>query len=119
MGLFERYWALLQRDRALLWTTPSSELTQGIVGVTSILLLHPRSLQHAATRCNTLEHAATRYKTLQHAATRCNTLHHAATRCNTLQHAATRCNTLQRAVTKKSKWESSRRCCFIQSLVRT
>jgi len=28
-------------------------------------------------------------KSLQHAATRCNTLQHAATRCNTLQHAAT------------------------------
>jgi len=38
-----------------------------------------RSLQHAATRCNTLQHAATRCHTLQHATARCNT-------CISLEH---------------------------------
>jgi len=63
--------------------------------------------------------AATRCNTLQRAATRCNALQRAATRCNALQQAATRCNTQQHAATYKSKWESSRRCSFILSLVRT
>jgi len=79
----------LQRDRALLRTTPGSELTHGNMGVIPFLLLHPRSLQHAATHGNT----ATRCNILQHAATCCSTLHHAATRCDTPQYAVTRCNT--------------------------
>ena len=75
-----------------------------------------KSLQHAATRCNTLTHAATRCNKLQQASSRgtarallnvfkshCNTLkntlQHTAAHGNTQQHTATHGNTRQHTAT--------------------
>jgi len=77
-ALLQTHMAPLQRDSALLRTTPGSVSTQGHMEVISSLPFHSRSPQHTATHFNTLQHTATHYNTQQQTAMHYNALQYTA-----------------------------------------